>query len=692
MANFNYKKYLTENKLTQTTKLRAGILAEGQFSWMTQDTNQQIGSQEENMIPVYMYDNEGNSYYESNYDGYGEFGGVDYYELLDKMNGGDGDRSRGIDLAFEKIKTDSEVLYPALVTKPNFNWKSHDFTQQPKNDPNQSWYMEPEEEDYNGEDDYDYSNDYDDNEGDGYIDDNDSEYDTGVDEGKKEDKKSNKMKRSELKEKIKEMALAEMKMNEDTFAPTSQTDFLGEIEAMLNGDEDDDDYEYDDYDLDIEFKNAPDEAPYEDVLDIMKSYESASVLNDFKAEFSEGEPVKKKDYSRFAMTLIDDMSEVSFIQANWISMFDEEVYDKAGLNEADEEVAVDDTEVAADGEENIDVDTTTEVDPNVKAVQDALTQAQAAAQKLGDPKLTDQIGNTITFFTRAHVVEKGAVAEGEEMEDNRKILDQVRNELLGLFQPYGNFQISDMTMKGQNLGTEFRLYSKSKGADWKGLENFMKNNSDFSIKNISKQTFDNPKSIDFSYKKSSMMETKDLNENTSLSPVNLTKQNFDKIENSPLSKEYDEMFSILDNLISKYPEFKKKDIYDYFKLLAIDKYFNSGYLDRMWRKGAVAEGDLMKNIGKGLEYEATEEMIRDYADRLLGAGVDDVEDLANYYLSNPEELPEPMKYEFFKNNYDDILSVAMTGLSEGKKENKKEKDVAEDLNEAMFPLLKRILK
>ena len=382
MANFNYKKYLTENKLTQTTKLRAGILAEGQFSWMTQDTNQQIGSQEENMIPVYMYDNEGNSYYESNYDGYGEFGGVDYYELLDKMNGGDGDRSRGIDLAFEKIKTDSEILYPALVTKPNFNWKSHDFTQQPKNDPNQSWYMEPEEEDYNGEDDYDYSNDYDDNEGDGYIDDNDSEYDTGVDEGKKsikikensdsmnynilydfvdqkmvegDDKaetllkskpsyddlydfvdqkmvegddeaeallnkinkvnenKPYKMKRSELKEKIKEMALAEMKMNEDTFAPTSETDFVSEIEAMLN--------------------------------------------------------------------------------------------------EAEEEVAVDDTEVAADGEENIDVDTTTEVDPNVKAVQDALTQAQAAAQKLGDPKLTDQIGNTITFFTRAHVVEKGAVAE-----------------------------------------------------------------------------------------------------------------------------------------------------------------------------------------------------------------------------------------------------------------------------------------
>jgi len=85
-------------------------------------------------------------------------------------------------------------------------------------------------------------------------------------------------------------------------------------------------------------------------------------------------------------------------------------------------------------------------------------------------------------------------------------LNQVRNELLGLFQPFGDFQILDMTMKGQNIGTEFRLYSKSKGANWKGLENFMRNNPDFTIKHISKQTFDNPKSIDFSYKKSPMME------------------------------------------------------------------------------------------------------------------------------------------------------------------------------------------
>jgi hypothetical protein len=104
----------------------------------------------------------------------------------------------------------------------------------------------------------------------------------------------------------------------------------------------------------------------------------------------------------------------------------EDMLDEAKDEEADAEAdteAADDTtgEDTTAGDETVDttVDVSTdEVDPNVKAVQDALTQAQAAAQQLGDPKLTDQIGNTITFFTRSHVVEKPtSVAEGEEMEE-----------------------------------------------------------------------------------------------------------------------------------------------------------------------------------------------------------------------------------------------------------------------------------
>jgi hypothetical protein len=123
MAKFDLKKAILENKATFF-----GSLTEGQFSWMTQDTGQQIGSQDENKIPVYMFDDKGKYYYENDYDGYGVFGGMDYYELLDQMNGGSGDRSRGIDLAFGKEKTGSEILFPALVTKPDkFNYKTHNF-------------------------------------------------------------------------------------------------------------------------------------------------------------------------------------------------------------------------------------------------------------------------------------------------------------------------------------------------------------------------------------------------------------------------------------------------------------------------------------------------------------------------------------------------------------------------------------
>jgi hypothetical protein len=234
----------------------------------------------------------------------------------------------------------AQVVLKDLQTNPG--WKSNLNINQleegdlMKNEGKKSWYMEPEEEDYNGEDYGDYNDD--ENMGDGYIDDTDSEYDTGVDESKKsyyrnaeaddaehikalekdmkDDKKSSKMKKSELKAKIKEMVLAEMNLDiQDT---TSEYDFLAE---------------------------------------------------------------KKED---------------------------------------EEDTEVEDTEVDIDGMEDIDVDTTSEVDPDIKAVQDLLTQAQAAAQALGDEKLTDQIGNTITFFTRTHVVDKGAVAE--ELNEAKSLL------------------------------------------------------------------------------------------------------------------------------------------------------------------------------------------------------------------------------------------------------------------------------
>ena len=125
------------------------LVTEGQFSWMAQDTGRQIGSERENTITVYMFDDKGQKWEEKKYDGYGEFGGKDYYELLAQMNGVENaDRQDGIDIAFGKTKTKGKTLFPALVEDPKrFNYKRHDFTVQPDNDPNQSWYQEEEYDD-----------------------------------------------------------------------------------------------------------------------------------------------------------------------------------------------------------------------------------------------------------------------------------------------------------------------------------------------------------------------------------------------------------------------------------------------------------------------------------------------------------------------------------------------------------------
>jgi hypothetical protein len=402
------------------------------------------------------------------------------------MNGGTGDRSRGIDLAFDK-SLEGKILFPALTVSSTLS-SNHDFTEEAPNDPNQSWYTpeeDTEDEFYREDDDYGddeeeldeaqlpaleldqvqniaqqvaneftkYETELDlkfsitpdsveaspkgagfdlditagpntpgdewkDERGFGienylgkfaggsYIIKSESdkhkiynaatgnsyigyvtpegevvfEYEKSMNEAE-EAPKSNKMKKSELKELIKSSIMKEMYLDVDNMedAPESEVDFLAEVDAILA--------EADKVKEGV-WSVMPERIPefIQKIKDIMEEYHAVVGSDDVYNGLDQAISAAKE-----LMT----------------------------LREADEEVAVDDTESSVDGEENIDVNTTVEVDPNVKAVQDSLTQAQAAAQKLGDPKLTDQIGNTITFFTRSHVVEKpkGAMAEGEEIKE-----------------------------------------------------------------------------------------------------------------------------------------------------------------------------------------------------------------------------------------------------------------------------------
>ena len=87
----------------------------------------------------------------------------------------------------------------------------------------------------------------------------------------------------------------------------------------------------------------------------------------------------------------------------------------SALSEAEEEVDVDvdvedEVEVEA-GADDIEIErpgvkTTVDVglSPEEEIVQDSLKAAMDAANELGNQKLADQIGNTITFFTREFVV------------------------------------------------------------------------------------------------------------------------------------------------------------------------------------------------------------------------------------------------------------------------------------------------
>ena len=402
MAKFDLKKAILENKATFF-----GSLTEGQFSWFTQDTDQQIGSEPENTLPfVYMHDNKGNKWLEKDYEGYGVFGGKDYYELLDQMNGGDGDRSRGIDLAFDDAAVAAgKVLFPALTvsaTLPSY----HSFNEAPKDDPNQSWYT-PEEDEY--EDDYGY--------GFGDMD-------------REEDYEDEELDESEVKEAMdvaKDMTTQEASGHAERFAQYMSdkegkkfTVTAGSVEGpSFDLDLDGEEYDGGSYVIltngDIVNMALPGNPVYANISMLNEAEKPKTKMK--KSELKELIKSSIMEYERDVdytdeTAGYDFLSEVDNLQTEVDAILAEAEEEEAAGAEATD-VTVDDTEVT-------DVETTTEVDPNVKAVQDALTQAQAAAQKLGDKKLTDQIGNTITFFTRAHVVDKGAVAEGDEMEEGKK--------------------------------------------------------------------------------------------------------------------------------------------------------------------------------------------------------------------------------------------------------------------------------
>lgn len=94
----------------------------GFFSWKTQDSERSIANAYSirKTFKVYMHDNQGNVYAESEYDGYGEFGGLDFYELMARMNGLKG-RSEAIDV---DCSGKEGYIYPNLTETADWQWRN----------------------------------------------------------------------------------------------------------------------------------------------------------------------------------------------------------------------------------------------------------------------------------------------------------------------------------------------------------------------------------------------------------------------------------------------------------------------------------------------------------------------------------------------------------------------------------------
>lgn len=101
----------------------------GFFSFITMDTKRSVSNVYSSLgsFKVAMMDDKGNVWSEDNYQGYGEFGGKDYYELLAEMNGiecglsgaeyNDFMRKEGIKLYF----SNQSIIMPNIVENVD-NW------------------------------------------------------------------------------------------------------------------------------------------------------------------------------------------------------------------------------------------------------------------------------------------------------------------------------------------------------------------------------------------------------------------------------------------------------------------------------------------------------------------------------------------------------------------------------------------
>ena len=150
----------------------------------------------------------------------------------------------------------------------------------------------------------------------------------------------------------------------------------------------------------------------------------AKLKKDFKDDVNEemGKKYEEDDVKKEEMSDEKKRMKVSELKAKIREQIIAQLTEEEEIDEQEDVDVEDNVDVDVERDVNVDVEDEVDVDDksvesdievktaipgessDVEAVLGLLTKAQAEAEKIGDPKLLDQIGNTITFFTRKHVV------------------------------------------------------------------------------------------------------------------------------------------------------------------------------------------------------------------------------------------------------------------------------------------------
>ena len=187
----------------------------------------------------------------------------------------------------------------------------------------------------------------------------------------KKEKKSNKMKKSELKEMIKAAMLNETLVDADQDMADAILNALGGEEA---------------FEALVRAMSTDDAQTY-----------LGAIMRDYDIEMRG--PVGDIPGFEGTMDALDSLS----------------IREEKKEDKEEEEVEVEDEEIDVDlDQEEVDMDMDMDMEDrgrvgltgDKKVVDDSLEAALEAARALGDEKLVDQIGNTITFFTRSQIVKE----------------------------------------------------------------------------------------------------------------------------------------------------------------------------------------------------------------------------------------------------------------------------------------------